>query len=494
MFKRDSLIDELFQSTQSNKTKLALAEHNRSITYEELWKNISLTAAKLSSLGIKKGDRLLFSINNSIDFIVLHFAVLKMGAVSVPVDVSISDINLNLIIDELDPAHIISDRDLSEITKVKMVSFSHHEDLKITNEEINKYQLEPNYLNPTNKEDLSAILYTSGSTGVPKGVMLSNKNTLLTIGNIIEFCEYDSTSFELITLPLTHSFGLGQVYSMLFSGGSAYIEMGMLRMKRIFQAMDKYSITGFPTTPKGVDLILSRYSEIFKSKGRDLTGMIINSAPLSPYQTKELQRLLPHISIYVYYGLTEASRSTFVNLSNLKVELHTTVGKPMENVKISLEEKSKEIVISGPTVSKGYWPNNLFKTTPEGYSILKTGDIGTFDQLGNLYITGRLKDQINIGGYKVDPLEIERILREMPNIEDIAVVGKRVGSSEEIVYCVVPENPKEINKKEIEDFCRNKIEYYKMPYEVVIFKKLPEGVNGKINRKLIKARLEEGLD
>ena len=233
--------------------------------------------------------------------------------------------------------------------------------------------------------------------------MLTNNNTLITINNIINFCNYNSNCCELVTLPLTHSFGLGQVYSMLFSGGSAFIEMGMLRMKRIFKAMDDYQITGFPTTPKGVELITTQYSKIFKEKAKDLEGMIINSAPLLPHQTKELLNLLPGTNIYVYYGLTKASRSSFVCLSGLDPTLYTTVGKAMDSVNISLENTTKEILISGPTVSKGYWPSELFEISDEDFPILKTGDLGTYDSDGNLYITGRLKDQINVGGYKSRP-------------------------------------------------------------------------------------------
>ena len=108
MLTRDSLIDELFRSAQINPSKLALAEHQRNLTYAELWKSISLTSEKLESLGVKNKDRVLFSIKNSIDFIILRFAILKVGGISAPVDVTLSDGNLNSIVQDLKPVLIIS--------------------------------------------------------------------------------------------------------------------------------------------------------------------------------------------------------------------------------------------------------------------------------------------------------------------------------------------------------------------------------------------------
>ena len=138
---------------------------------------------------------------------------------------------------------------------------------------------------------------------------------------------------------------------------------------------------------------------------------------------------------------------------------------------------------------KGYWPSELFEISDEDFPILKTGDLGTYDLDGNLYITGRLKDQI-IRRIQGRPLEIEKIIIDMPNVKEIAVIGKQVGSSEEIVYCVVSKDTKEIKKTDIEEFCRKKIEHYKMPQIVINLEKLPEGVNGKIDRKELKSKIE----
>jgi long-chain acyl-CoA synthetase len=340
-------------------------------------------------------------------------------------------------------------------------------------------------------QNLAVILFTSGSTGDPKGVMLSHSNTIQTVRNIINFCSYDKTCTELVTLPLTHSFGLGQVYAMLFSGGSAFLETGMLRMKRVFKAMDDFNITGFPTTPKGVDLIINQYAELFEKKGSNIQTLVVNSAPLMPHQTKKLQKILPKSNIYVYYGLTEASRSSFACLTDLGPDMYTTVGKAMDLVDISIDEDSGEIFISGPTVSVGYWPDSFFKTSAKNYPRISTGDIGCFDEDKNLFITGRIKDQINIGGYKVDPFEVEKIVKKYNKIKDLAVVGSSLNNEEQIVYFIVPFNFENFESSDLKEYCRGKIEHYKMPHKIILIEKLPEGVNGKIDRKALKELIKD---
>jgi len=485
------LVNELFQSTLQNPNKLALATHNNSLNYSELWQSICITSCKLDDRGISAGDRVLFSLDNTLDFIILHFAILKIGAISVPVDTKISDTNLDSIIKDVSPVLILANKnwDKKILTNpqifVDIFIFLSSYDLD------NQKKVESYSYQYVASQNLAVILFTSGSTGAPKGVMLSHANTIQTVRNIINFCSYDKTCTELVTLPLTHSFGLGQVYAMLFSGGSAFLETGMLRMKRVFKAMDDYDITGFPTTPKGVDLIINQYGQLFQEKGNNIKTLVVNSAPLMPHQTKELQKILPNSNIYVYYGLTEASRSSFASLTDLGPDMYSTVGQAMDFVDISIDDDSGEICISGPTVSIGYWPDNLFKTSVKKYPIISTGDIGCFDKDKNLFITGRIKDQINIGGFKVDPFEVEKVVKKYDKIKDLAVVGHSINNEEQIFYFIVPFTFENFENSDFKEYCRGKIEHYKMPNNIILIEKLPEGVNGKIDRKALKELIKD---
>lgn len=485
------LVNELLQSTLQNPNKLALAVHNNKLTYSELWQSICITSSNLDNLGINTGDRVLFSLDNTLDFIILHFAIIKNGAISVPVDTMISETNLDSIIRNVSPALILANKNWGKKLLINSEIFVDISSFFSSNDLDNQKEIESYDYQRVASQNLAVILFTSGSTGDPKGVMLSHANTIQTVKNIINFCSYDKTCTELVTLPLTHSFGLGQVYAMLFSGGSAFLETGMLRMKRVFKAMDDFNITGFPTTPKGVDLIINQYAELFEKKGSNIQTLVVNSAPLMPHQTKKLQQILPNSNIYVYYGLTEASRSSFACLTDLGPEMYSTVGKAMDLVDISIDQNSGEIFISGPTVSIGYWPDNFFKTSAKNYPRISTGDIGCFDEDKNLFITGRIKDQINIGGFKVDPFEVEKIVKKYNKIKDLAVVGSSLDNEEQIVYFIVPFNFADFENSDLKEYCRGKIEHYKMPNKIILMEKLPEGVNGKIDRKALKELIKD---
>jgi len=484
MAEASTLIENLFESVKKFPNKLAIADYKDELSYLELWHSIEATSQKLTVIGIKPKERIVFSIDNRVEFIILHFSIIKIGAVSIPLDIQTPKKSIQQIIDISNPRSVFSDHKFKSYLEDndKIDFFDTSETIEVVKEIQDKQEIKND--SSYNSKNISSILYTSGSTGIPKGVILTHGNTTTTIQNIVNFCSYTDEDFELVTLPLTHSFGLGQVYSMLFVGGSCYVENGLIRMKRVLNALNKYNITGFPTTPKGVDLILENYSELFKNFRDDLKTIIVNSAPLMPEQTRKLQNLLPTTKIYVYYGLTEASRSSFGCLTEMGEKLYRSVGKPMNSVKIFLSDDN-EILISGPTVSKGYWPNNFFEISSEGFPIIQTGDIGKFDDEGNLFITGRIKDQINIGGFKVDPFEIEKVLKDHPVINNIVVSSRTVGNEEEIVYCLTESN-KNIADDEIIDFLRGKIEHYKFPKDIIFLKEFPEGVNGKIDRKKIK--------
>jgi len=259
-----------------------------------------------------------------------------------------------------------------------------------------------------------------------------------------------------------------------------------LKMKAIVNALEKYSATGFPTTPAGVDLILNRYFKAFQSKGRFLNKMVVNSAPLLPSQTEKLQQLFPALNIYVYYGLTEASRSCFCNLTAVGSLFYHSVGPPMQGVTIVLDEQNSEISISGETVSKGYWPEEDHCLGESGYPQIFTGDTGYFDEFGRLYISGRIKDQINVGGYKVSPLEVEAVLKEWLPLSQVAIFGHKASDGNEVVVCLIEQSANsEVSHDRVRQVAKDELDFYKVPSVYVDVELIPTIVNGKIDRTML---------
>ena len=206
---------------------------------------------------------------------------------------------------------------------------------------------------------------------------------------------------------------------------------------------------------------MNSYAELFKQSATHLSQMVA-PAPLTPEQTDKLHSL-PNVKIYVYYGMTEASRTSFACLTELGSKYFKSVGKPMDTLKVKIDPKTSEIIISGPSLSSGYWPEDNFPTDKHKNPIIRSGDKGKFDENGYLYITGRIKDQINIGGYKVDPLEIEILLRKIEEVENVAIYGDQSLNSTDQIICFVVFKGNKDNIELIEDFCRENLEHYKFP-------------------------------
>jgi long-chain acyl-CoA synthetase len=475
------LLAALKSVVDSYPEKIALVDVAEELSYRQFWMRVTQIAQVLQSFGIKAGDRVVFWLPNSVNFVSLHFAILRLSALSVPLDPT-SPMSSRISVAAISkPSLIIFQGTIvagSDLDRYEMLSLEHVLETAV----ISRVEQLP-LLDVDAASCLSSVMFTSGSTGVPKGVKLTHRNNLAAARNIIGYCQYTKNDFEVITLPLTHSFGLGQVYSMLLVGGGAFVISGMLKMKSIVNALEKYSATGFPTTPAGVDLILNRYFKAFQTKGRFLKNMVVNSAPLSPFQTEKLQQLFPSLQIYVYYGLTEASRSCKCNLTALGPAFYHSVGPAMQGVHLVLDEKTAEISISGETVSEGYWPEDDHGLGESGYPQISTGDTGYFDESGRLYISGRIKDQINVGGYKVSPLEVEAVLKKRLPLCKLAVFGYKAPDGNELVVCCLERlSGSDLSHDTVRRIAMDDLDFYKVPSVYLNVEVIPTIVNGKIDR------------
>ena len=478
------LIKALKKVVDRDPDQIALVDVAEELNYRQFWVRVTQIAKVLQKLDITAGDRVIFWLPNSVNLVSLHFAILRLSAISVPLDPASPSRSILKVAAISTPALLVfhgPEPTGSDWDSYNRVSLSHIVETAVT---VGDEPLP--VLDVDARSCLSSIMFTSGSTGVPKGVKLTHRNNLAAARNIIDFCQYTKDDFEVITLPLSHSFGLGQVYSMLLVGGGAFVIPGMLKMKAVVNALEKYSATGFPTTPAGVDLILNRYFEAFQSKGRSLKNMVVNSAPLLPSQTEKLQQLFPALNIYVYYGLTEASRSCFCNLTTVGSLFYNSVGPPMQGVTIVLEEQNSEISISGETVSQGYWPEDDHRLGESGYPQISTGDTGYFDEFGRLYISGRIKDQINVGGYKVSPLEVEAVLKERLPLSQVAVFGYKASDGNELVVCFIEQTANsEVSHDRVRQVAIDDLDFYKVPSVYVDVEVIPTIVNGKIDRTML---------
>ncbi|MEZ5358261.1 MAG: class I adenylate-forming enzyme family protein [Candidatus Zixiibacteriota bacterium] len=342
---------------------------------------------------------------------------------------------------------------------------------------------------------IALIMYTSGSTGVPKGVCLGHDNLQHTIKSISSWANIEGSDRELTTLSLTHLFGLAHVHIYWTHGGTVYIEEKFQKIPQLLQKITDLNITSFPGTPGGFKIILDQFRDQFHEHGKNLKYIIVNSAPMAPEYVQKMLDTLPNTRFYMYYGLTEASRSSYICYNDNRTKL-VTVGRPTPGAEIVIGTPDKplrneigEILIKGPHVTKGYLGIDSSEYFIDGW--LKTGDSGRMDDDGFITWEGRIKEQINIDGLKLTPMEVEEVLMEHKRVKDCAVVAAPDPiTGEAVAAFVVPEG--EPDKKleiELRKFCKDKLEVYKIPKQILFIDAIPRTDSGKTKRILLKEQL-----
>jgi long-chain acyl-CoA synthetase len=364
-------------------------------------------------------------------------------------------------------------------------------------------KIEPVLANP---EDPADIVFTTGTTGDPKGVVLSHKNILCAANNINTFIGNTSEDREVVPLPLSHSFGLGRLRCNLLKGGTIILEDGITFPAKIFKAIEKWEATGFSSVPAGLAMLLRMTNDRIGRYAEQMRYLEIGSSPMPIEDKRRLMKLLPNTRICMHYGLTEASRSSFIEFHESSGYLDS-VGRATPNVEIKIVDEnnvelpprhSGRIMVRGGMVLTEYWGDP--EATKEAFKCgwLYTGDYGYLDQEGYLYLESREKELINVGGRKVSPIEIEKLLVKHPCIQACGCVGildPRGITGEAVKAFLVSDdsNGSLPDESDLVDFLFGKLEPYKMPVEYEWIDSLPMTASGKIQRISLKENTKSSI-
>ncbi len=470
-----------------NKTFL-VSPGGEKFSYEEIYRKARKFAYLLNDNGIKSGQRVILTFPNSVEYICAYLGLLLRGCTGILVDFRSRPDHLKYVYNNCEASIMVTPKERSGF------------------EEIPNQLIFPSNLDeipeiPENEIDMSSnplalIMYTSGSTGIPKGVMLTHANLSHTIRSITEWADINDNDRELTTLSLTHLFGLAHIHIYWKLGGTVFIEEKLGDIPGILKKIESEHITSFPGTPGGFKLILDQFSEQFKKYCRNLKYIIVNSAPMDEDYIKKILELLPNTRFYMYYGLTEASRSTRI-CYNEHTDKLKSVGTPTPGSEVivgtsvdRLINEIGEILIRGPHVTSGYWGMDSSEFFNNGW--FKSGDLGIMDADGFITWEGRLKEQINIDGLKLVPGEVELVLMAHERVLDCAVVGAPDELTGECVvgFAVVEGSPDKKLEIDLRKHCLRKLEVYKIPKKIIFVDKIPKTDSGKVKRVLLKERLK----
>ena len=454
-------------------------------TYGELAELVHLYRNSLYEMGIREGMKVgLYSANRP-EFIFAYLAVISLGAVIIPVNNSLVDREVDYILKDGEAALLITDTDLD----VSCPSVDIH-DLDFRARD-NRAKEAPPFPEDLTEDDVCALVYTSGTTGSPKGAMLTHKNLMSNVLQFVQAVDYGPEDKILCVLPLFHCYGLTTV---LHVGLYAHSTLVILRTKspsEIINAIVKYSITIAIMVPPMYNLLARRGDPSLMVTVRDF---ISGGAPIpQPVSQAFFDRF--HHPVREGYGLTEASPVVSV-LPADRIK-YLTVGPAIPGVetKIVTGEEGPykpgtvgELMVRGDNVMKGYWkkPEETAKVLePDGW--LHTGDLAYMDEDRFIYIVDRLKDLIIVNGENIYPGEVEDCIYEVEGVSECAVIGHPDPLRGQAVWAyVVMKEGYPFDENKIRKYMARNIASYKIPRRFIPMDALPKNASGKILKRALR--------
>ncbi len=474
------------------------------LTNREMDQMVNRVASGLAELGVHQGDRVALVMGNSPELIAAMFACFKIGAWAMPVVLSLKPYEFALILDDAGPTTLIAQsmfcdclqlpvKDEGAISYKVMAGkgklpegwMSWDDWLVGQNDRFEEKDCEP--------DDVTLLLYTSGTTGNPKGVMLSHMNLYSNAMNSARSQGLKQGEKSLAVLPLNHSFGITAFLASVVYGMEVVL-MPRFDPLQVMESISRFRVESTAMVPTMLAFILE-CPEREKYDLKSLQRVVVGAAPLSPRLRERFEEAYPHVRILEAYGLTEASPAVTVTRPDRPAR-PGSVGQSLENQEVCImgpegrilgAGEVGEVCTRGPHVMAGYYhrPEETKQAVCDGW--LHTGDAGYLDEDGYLFLTERMKDLIIRGGENVYPSDVESVLRDHFAVKEAAVVGvPHEIYGEEVVAVAVKKPDAEVSKEELLDYCRENLAPYQVPARIVFTTILPRTPMGKVRKRDIR--------
>ena len=431
------LEDYIEQHARLCPQKMAIVFGEEKYSYAELWDRISLRMEEMKH--INRGQVCCLRAVTSIDFLISYFALHKVGGVAVPLEKSLPD-----------------------------------ETYKIISEKMCSYKV---------PEGSADILYTTGTTGKSKGVIISHRTILADAENLIDGQGFSRDLAFVINGPLNHIGSLSKIYPVIMLGGTVILVDGLKDINKFFEAFN-YPAAKMATflVPASIRMLIQFSPEKIKALAEKMEFIETGAAAISQSDMLELCRLLPHTRLYNTYASTETGIICTYNYNDGKC-VSGCLGKPMKHSSITISDKGK-IICYGDTLMSGYVDDPEMTASILRDGAIFTSDVGKIDENGMLHLIGREGDVINVGGFKVAPTEVEDAALAFPDVEDcvcVPVDHKITGKALKLL--VVMKCEKNLDGRELALFLKSRLETYKVPLLYSQIEHVERTFNGKINRK-----------
>lgn len=514
------LIHQLI-SNQAIKTPnaTALLFKDDAYSYSDLQSHIETVAQGLVSLGLNPDDRVATYLPKLPETVFGLFGAANAGGVFVPVNPLLKPKQVAYILDDCDVKILITSAQRLQLLEETLPCCPNLETVIIVEDELPslkndnppyqqltwaEFKLKGNdhhQSHPRIDGDMTAILYTSGSTGNPKGVVLSHKNMATGAKSVASYLANTSNDKLLAALPFSFDYGLSQL-TTAFSVGASVVLMDYLLPRDVIRAIQKYEITGLAAVPP----LWNQLAQLeWPKEAAETLRYVTNSGGAMPQATTEkLRAELPNTQVFLMYGLTEAFRSTYLPPDQIDIR-PTSMGKAIPNAQVLVVRpdgtecdpgEAGELVHRGSLVSMGYWNDTektaqRFKPSPsqlDGIPLTEiavwSGDQVKKDEEGYLYFISRMDEMIKTSGYRVSPSEVEEAIYALDAIKEAAALGIPHPTLGQAILLIATLTD-ELSQQAIIKYCKKELPNFMVPHEVVFLDNMPHNQNGKIDRKLL---------
>ncbi|MBN2486815.1 MAG: AMP-binding protein [Bacteroidales bacterium] len=480
--------DFFFENTATNKNLFLVGKEE--LPFNELYlKSVALAGFIKERVGDRK-NIILISPNNAF-FLTAYFAIIKSGNTCIPLDPAIEEEKFKYIAD-ITSAEILfcADQVKNRLAPSVPACFTPGDVSEINHNDV-VFKAEENF----DRERCAEIIFTSGSTGAPKGVMLSHKNLVANTVSIISYLGLNETDRMLVVLPFYYCYGLSLLHTHLRVGGSIVLNNSFIFLGSVLNDLINHKCTGFAGVPSHFQILLRKSDSFKKTHFPHLKYVTQAGGKLAPVFIDEFRESKPEVKFIVMYGQTEATARLSYLPAGLYEQKKGSMGKGIPGVTLRVVDENNnditpgetgEVIARGDNVMLGYFKDEAGTSETIRNGWLHTGDLGTVDTEGYIFLTARKKEIIKVGGKRISPKEIEAVIFSIPEVVDCTIEGIDDDIlGEALKATVVVNNCKNISEEQIKQHCAKNLALYKIPQVFDIKEQINMSATGKKIKKLV---------
>ncbi|MGH8863059.1 MAG: class I adenylate-forming enzyme family protein [Burkholderiales bacterium] len=501
-----SLPDAIRVHAQATPERIAITAGTRNCSYGQLWRDALSFADWLNRSGFRAGDRVAMVLANCPEAVVACYGTWMAGGIAVPLNAQSRPRELMPWLRHCDPAVLVHESANADVQALLRMTAAPSRRVAVGdtvdrmsgpgwNEVIAEQGAPAPSAPPPQADDSAAlILFTSGTTGQPKGVTLSHRNLASNSASIIQYLELTASDSVVSVLPFYYSYGNSVLNTHLAAGGRVVLEPNLVFPHVVVETIARERVSGFSGVPSTFALLLARV-DLQRHDLGSLRYLTQAGGPMAVATTQRLLAAVPHARLFVMYGQTEATaRLAWLPPEMLGRKLGSA-GKAIPGVQLEIRSESRqplaagelgEVWAHGENVMLGYWRDAAQTAEVLSDGWLKTGDIGRMDADGYLFLEGRRTDMIKVGAHRIYPKDVEEAIAELPGVAEVAVVGVEDELLGQVIKAfVVPSVTGTIDQQAIQAHCRDRLAPYKIPKQVEFVAALPKTSSGKIRRRAL---------